>query len=197
MRLAHPEQDARAITAIYEPHVTTGLASFEVVAPGADEMAERIRQGLTWAPWLVAVDQSMVGQPVVGYAYASRHAERAGYRWDVDLSAYIARDWQGRGVGRRLYDALIPVLRRQGFLNAYAGVALPNPGSVRLHAAVGMRPFATYERVGWKHGRWLDVAWFHMTLVDELPNPPPEPIALPDLLADPSAVHHLGAVLGS
>lgn len=189
VRLADPDRDAATVAAIYAPHVTSGLASFEALAPDATEMAARIARTLRWAPWLVAVEPAGDGPDrVIGYAYATRHAERAGYRWAVDLSAYIAPDRQGQGVGRRLYDALLPVLRRQGFLNAYAGIALPNPGSVRLHSVIGMRPFATYERVGWKHGRWLDVAWLHMTLVDPLPDPPPEPIPLPDLVADPVGV---------
>lgn len=205
LRLADPHRDAGAVAAIYEPHVTSGLASFETEAPDATEMATRIARTLRWAPWLVAVETpaadddrvTSADDRVIGYAYGSRHAERAGYRWAVDLSAYIAPDRQGRGVGRRLYEALLPVLRSQGFLNAYAGIALPNPGSVRLHTSIGMRPFATYRRVGWKHGRWLDVAWFHMTLVTELPDPPPEPVALPDLSADPAAVAFPGVIPGS
>ncbi|MFN8520639.1 MAG: N-acetyltransferase family protein [Chloroflexota bacterium] len=196
VRLADARRDAAAVAAIYEPHVTAGLASFEVVAPDAEAMAERIATSLGWAPWLVAIDASASDGPVVGYAYASRHAERAGYRWDVNLSAYVAPGWQGRGVGRRLYDALLPVLREQGFLNAYAGITLPNPGSVRRHEAIGMRALATYERVGWKHGAWLDVLWMHMTLADVLPDPPPEPTALPHLLADPSAASRVEVILG-
>jgi phosphinothricin acetyltransferase len=123
--------------------------------------------------------------------------ERAGYRWDVNLSVYIAPEWQGQGLGRRLYDALVPILRLQRFLNAYAGIALPNPGSVRLHEAIGMRHLATYERVGWKHGAWLDVVWLHMPLSADLPNPPPEPIPLPELMTDPEAAARVHAILGS
>ena len=198
LRLADPERDAADIAAIYEPHVTVGLASFEEVAPHAAEMAARVAQGARWAPWLVAVAPAGSGRErVAGYAYAGRHAERAGYRWDVNLSVYIAPESQGQGLGHRLYDALVPILRLQRFLNAYAGVALPNPGSVRLHEAIGMRPVATYERVGWKHGAWLDVVWLHMPLAADLPNPPPEPIPLPDLMADPEAAPKVHAILGS
>lgn len=89
------------------------------------------------------------------------------------------------------------MLRRQGFPNAYAGVAFPDPGSVRLHEAIGMRHLATYERVGWKRGRRLDVARFHLTLVPVLPDPPPEPIALPRLLDDAMATAEFARVLGS
>ena len=198
LRLADPERDAAGMAAIYEPHVTTGLASFEAAAPDAHEMATRVAQGVRWTPWLVAVSAAVSGDArIAGYAYAARHAERAGYRWDVNLSVYVAPAWQGQGIGRRLYDALVPILRTQRFLNAYAGIALPNPASVRLHEAIGMRHLATYERVGWKQGAWLDVAWLHMPLAAEFPNPPPEPIALPDLMSDPTTAARVHAILGS
>jgi phosphinothricin acetyltransferase len=198
LRIADPERDGRDIAAIYEPHVTLGLASFEDRAPDAAEMAGRVARTLRWTPWLVAVGPATSGdEPVLGYAYASRHAERAGYRWSVDLSVYLAPEAQGQGLGRRLYDALVSILRLQRFLNAYAGIALPNPPSVRLHEAIGMRRIATYERVGWKHGTWLDVAWWHMPLAADLPDHPPEPIALPELLDDASSAGWVDAILGS
>ena len=38
-------------------------------------------------PWLVA---EMDGR-IAGYVYASRHHERAAYRWSVDVAVYIGR----------------------------------------------------------------------------------------------------------
>jgi phosphinothricin acetyltransferase len=177
IRLADPDRDAIAIAAIYAPAVESSIASLEQATPRADEMAGRIRTTLARTPWLVAVDAR--DEPIA-YAYAGPHAERAGYRWSVNVSAYVHADWQGRGIGRSLYDELIPLLRRQRFVNAYAGIALPNPASVALHAGIGMRRIGVYERVGWKAGAWLDVAWFGMRLL-EPSEPPEEPIPLPDL----------------
>lgn len=194
VRLADAERDAEVVAAIYAPAVDGSVASFESVPPSAAEMAERIRRALTWAPWLVAVTPD--GE-VVGYAYASRHVERAGYRWAVNLSVYVAPGQQRRGVGRRLYEVLLPILREQRLLHAYAGITPPNPGSIRLHEAMGMRTFAVYERVGYKLGAWWDVTWLHVQLVDRLPDPPPEPIALPDLLADPAGRARVEAILGT
>ncbi|MBX3029344.1 MAG: N-acetyltransferase [Chloroflexi bacterium] len=191
IRLADPTQDAEAVAAIYAPAVADSVASFETVAPDADEMAARMRRILTWTPWLVA--EASEGE-AVGYAYASRHVERAGYRWAVNLSVYVAPARQGQGVGRRLYDTLLPILRAQGLLHAYAGITPPNPGSIALHEAIGMRRFATYAQVGHKLGSWWDVAWFHLQLVDRLPDPPPEPVALPALLADPEACARIPAL---
>ncbi len=176
IRLADPARDADAIAAIYRPAIETTIASFEAVAPSADEMSQRIGAILRRTPWLVATDAS----GVIGYAYAGPHLERAGYRWSVNISVYVADGNQGRGLGRRLYDDLIPRLRRQGFVNAYAGIALPNPASVALHESIGMRRIGVYERVGHKFGAWHDVAWYGLRLADPLGDPP-EPIPLPEL----------------
>jgi L-amino acid N-acyltransferase YncA len=176
VRLADPDGDAAAVAAIYRPAVESSAASFEEAAPDAAEMARRMRAILVRTPWLVALAD---GVPI-GYAYAGPHRERAGYRWSVDVSAYVHADWQGRRVGRTLYDTLLPILRRQRFANAYAGIALPNPGSVALHESIGMRRIGVYERVGFKFGAWHDVAWFGMRIAEPAGRPE-EPIPLPDL----------------
>jgi phosphinothricin acetyltransferase len=178
VRVANPDIDGAGIAAIYRPYVEETLVSFEEVAPSAAEMAERIRSTLTWTPWLVASDDDGV---VVGYAYASRHRERAGYRWSVDISVYVDGDWQRRGVGRALYAQLLPILERQGFVNMYAGITVPNPGSVRLHESIGMRLIGVYEHVGFKFGEWPDVAWYGMIL-NPPTSSPAEPIALTEFL---------------
>lgn len=45
--------DAAAIHAIYAPHVTGGVATFETVVPSVGAMRERIRDHLPDYPWLV------------------------------------------------------------------------------------------------------------------------------------------------
>jgi L-amino acid N-acyltransferase YncA len=176
IRPADPDLDAAAVAAIYRPAIETTIASFEEPAPDAGIMAARMRTTLERYPWLVATD----GGTVVGYAYAGPHAERAGYRWSVNVSAYVDPAFHGRGIGRRLYDELLATLGRQGFVNVYAGIALPNPASVALHEAIGMRRIGVYERVGFKLDAWHDVAWYGLRLTDP-PGAPPEPIPLPEL----------------
>jgi L-amino acid N-acyltransferase YncA len=179
VRLADPDRDARDVAAIYRPSVEDGLASFEEVAPDADEMASRIQRTLARTPWLVASEDEGA---IVGYAYAGPHHERPGYRWAVNISVYVAESARGQGVGRRLYDELLRIVRRQGFVNVYAGITLPNAASVALHEAIGMRRIGVYERVGFKLGAWHDVAWYGLRLTDP-EGTPPEPIPLPELSA--------------
>ncbi len=192
VRPADPATDAQRVAEIYAPAVIDSTISFEEVPPHATEMERRMRAVLDWTPWLVAEDESGV---VIGYAYASRHRERAAYRWSVDISVYVDPAWQGRGIGRTLYDELLPMLHRQRFVNAYAGIGLPNPASVALHESIGMKLIGIYERVGFKNGRWVDVAWYGMRLADAEAgtSQPEEPIPLADLKSSSSgAREHQG-----
>lgn len=163
------EADAEVLREIYAPSVLHTHTSFEVEVPSASEMGRRIRTTTETHPWLVAED----GGVVVGYAYATRHMERAAYAWSVNVSVYVAASHHGRGVGKRLYRALFEELRARGFVNAFAGVALPNEASVALHTSVGFVPVGTYRHVGFKHGRWHDTAWFQLTLQEPPAAPAP------------------------
>ena len=121
---------------------------------------ERIARIMQQYPWLVCEIDSQVA----GYVYACQHRERAAYRWAVDVAVYIAPEHQRRGVGQALYSALFRILRAQGYFKAYAGVTLPNAGSIGLHEAVGFKPFAIYRSVGYKFGRWLDLTFMQLVL---------------------------------
>lgn len=178
IRPADADRDAQAVAEIYRPAVEGSVATFEEIAPSAEEMGRRIRSTMLLTPWVVA--EQRPGGTVTGYAYASRHRERAGYRWSVDISVYIHPEHRGRGVGRLLYDELISLLRRQGFVNVYAGIAIPNVPSVSLHEHIGMRWIGTYEHVGFKFGEWHDVAWYGLRLVDP-PPAPAEPVPYPQI----------------
>ena len=152
--------DAEAIAAIYRPVVETTTISFETVAPDRDEMAKRLADTLASHPWLACE----VDGRVAGYAYATKHRVRAAYQWSVDTSVYVDEGCRRLGVGRGLYQSLFAILAAQGFFNAFAGIALPNPASVALHEAVGFEPLGVYRRVGFKLGAWHDVGWWQLAL---------------------------------
>lgn len=164
--------DAGAIRDIYAPFVSESATSFEVEPPDAAAMARRIEELTERFPWLV---YEADGQ-VLGYAYASPHrAARKAYQWCVETSVYIHAQARRRGIGRALYGALFELLRRQGYINAYAGITLPNPGSRRLHESMGFALVGVYPRIGFKFGTWHDVLWLQLRLQEAA-----EPVA--DLL---------------
>jgi L-amino acid N-acyltransferase YncA len=154
------EDDATACALIYAPYVTDTAISFELVPPSPAQLAERIAAAQRTHAWLVLVDDDCV----VGYSYAGRYKSRAAYRWSCEVSVYIDRDRHGTGFGRALYTALFARLVERGFRTAVAGMTLPNDASAGLHRALGFEPVGTYRAIGWKHGRWHDVAWLQRSI---------------------------------
>jgi phosphinothricin acetyltransferase len=169
IRLA-TEADADAIAAIYAPVVRDTAISFELVAPDAGAFRAKIRDVLKLAPFLVSEDDGVI----TGYAYASTFRERPAYRFTVETSVYVHADFRGRGVGRALYEQLIPRLVTQGFRRAVAGITLPNDPSVRLHEALGFERVGVFRDVGFKFGRWHDVGFWERQLAP-LEEDPAEP----------------------
>lgn len=173
VRHADPTRDALGCVAVYAPAVEESVASFEEIVPDVAMMEHRIATIARRHPWIVAEIDGVIA----GFSYAAPHRERAAYRWAVDVSIYIGADFHRRGVGRALYEALIGLLRRQGLFHAFAGITLPNDGSIGLHEALGFTPVGVFHGVGFKHGAWHDVGWWQLELQPLPPDgPPPEPL---------------------
>lgn len=177
IRMATPE-DGGAIADIYRPYVRDTAISFEAVPPSAQDMRPRLTSTLARFPWLVITD----GDRARGYAYGGPHRSRDAYRWSADVSLYVEMSLHRRGHGRDIYTALLNLLAVQGYINAYAGIALPNAASVGLHEAMGFTKVGIFRRVGFKNGAWWDVGWWHCLLATP-PRRPDEPRTWSDLPA--------------
>ncbi len=152
--------DAPAIQAIYAPIVAETPISFEEIPPTVEEMAGRIESYSQTHVYLAAERAGALA----GYAYASQHRARAAYQTSVDVTVYVAESARGHGVGKALYRALLPAVAARGYHAAFAGITLPNAGSVALHEAVGFTHLGVYREVGRKFGRWHDVGWWQRIL---------------------------------
>jgi L-amino acid N-acyltransferase YncA len=153
-------EDAAACAAIYAPFVTDSWVSFELKPPDKIEMAARIANAGESHGWLIAECKG----EIAGYAYASPHRTREAYQTSCDVAVYVDPAFARQGVGRLLYGALLPQLAERGFHAAFAGIALPNEGSIGLHEAMGFMPVGIYREVGWKMDGWRDVGWWQRLL---------------------------------
>jgi L-amino acid N-acyltransferase YncA len=167
IRDADPQRDAGACAAIYAPYVSDSVVSFEERPPTAEAMADRMRGAYAW---VIAEHEGAA----LGYAYGSRHRERASYQWAADVAVYIDADHHRAGVGRALYTHLFEQLRAIGLWTLCAGITQPNDASNGLHRALGFTPVGTYRRIGWKAGAWHDVQWWQLDLRPGELGPPNE-----------------------
>ena len=109
VRLATP-QDAEELLEIYRYYVEHTAITFEYETPSITEFRQRIKQTLKRYPYLAAVDGH---GKIVGYAYASSFKNRAAYDWSVETTIYVDKDVKRQGIGKKLYEALEEILRKQ------------------------------------------------------------------------------------
>ena len=162
------EADAPALLAIYGQYIDTPI-TFECALPSVESFTERIRSIRAAYPYIVCEEDGRIW----GYAYAHRQAERAAYQWNAELSVYLDRSRTGQGLGRRLYTALMEMLRLQGIHTVYALVTVPNEKSEGLHGSMGFRHMGTQRSTGYKDAAWRDVAWFEKQIAPYDPDPAP------------------------
>jgi phosphinothricin acetyltransferase len=107
---------------------------------------------------------------IVGWASLSPYHNRFGYRFSAEISIYVAADWRGKGVGKRLLPALIEGGREKGLHTLIASIDGENEASIRLHERYGFVRSGHLKQVWCKFGRWLDVVYFQLILSNEPPN---------------------------
>lgn len=162
--------DARALLDIYTPYVTHTAVSFELEPPSLEEFARRIASVLAQGyPYIVAEQAGRL----VGYVYCHQLGERGGYAPSVEISIYVVQGSHRSGLGRRLLTALEQQVVKQGVVNAYACITVPESDddpyvtrdSVAFHSAMGYRLVSMWHRCGMKFGRWYSVCYMEKILV--------------------------------
>ena len=154
------EADVPEILAIYAPYILTTTHTFEYDVPTEEEFLARFRTITAQFPWLVWEEEGRI----LGYAYGSAPFERAAFRWVAEDSVYLAPEAQGRGIGRRLCEALERILEYQGYRKIYAIITSENSRSLEFHRKMGYSFLAEFPDCGWKFGRKLGVVWLDKDL---------------------------------
>jgi L-amino acid N-acyltransferase YncA len=121
------------------------------------------------------------GFPVIGIedeagqlvAFGSFGTFRAwpAYKYSVEHSVYVHQDHRGHGLGLQVMHALIDAARQRQVHAMIGAIDADNQGSIALHRRLGFSRVGTLPQVGFKFGRWLDLALYQLLL-----DTPAEPV---------------------
>ncbi len=153
--------DIGTITRIYNHYVLTSHVTFDTAACSEEERGFWFDSfdGERYQCWVAESDSVLAG-----YACSQALKAKAAYQTSVEVSIYLARDQGGQGLGRALYQALLPALADKDLHRAYALVSQPNEASMRLHESFGFKPVSRLSDVGRKFDRYWDVVWLELAL---------------------------------
>ncbi|MFF9914373.1 GNAT family N-acetyltransferase [Streptomyces sp. NPDC013457] len=161
------EGDLAPLTDMYNHYVRETAITFDTEPFTPEQRLPWLRSYPEDGPHRLLVAQDVrkgAEGRILGYATSGALRPKPAYSTSVEVSVYLSPDAVGRGIGTLLYERLFEALATEDVHRAYAGIALPNEPSVRLHARFGFRHIGTYEEVGRKFGRYWDVAWYEKRL---------------------------------
>jgi phosphinothricin acetyltransferase len=165
VRAASPS-DAPAIAAIYNQGIAGRGATFETT-PRTTADIEGWFQNADRYPTLV-IEQ---GGAVAGWAHLSTYRPRGCYAGIAEFSVYVDARAHGRGLGRRLLEALVDVARERGYWKLVSRIFPFNTASLALCRRCGFREVGVYEKHGRLDGQWLDVVIVERLIPENLETP--------------------------
>ncbi|MFM2057392.1 MAG: hypothetical protein RLY71_1777 [Pseudomonadota bacterium] len=165
--------DTTLVHCSFERHADAILAIFnEAIVHSTALYDYQPRTPQSMVAWFEAKRRG--GFPVLGLedadgtllAFASYGTFRAwpAYKYTVEHSVYVHKDQRGRGLGLAVMRELIAAARRNEVHAMVGGIDATNAGSIALHERLGFRHVGTLPQVGFKFGRWLDLAFYQLLL---------------------------------
>ena len=145
--------DAAAIADIYNEAIATTTATFDTEPKSTEERVRWLESHDERHPVLVAE----LNGTVMGWASLTRWSDRAAYNDTAETSFYVRSSHRGRGVGRKLQEALIIEAKRLGFHTLIARITAGSDESLHLHETTGFVHVGVLKEVGRKFGQLLDV----------------------------------------
>ena len=153
--------DIQQICDIYNHYIQNTIITFEESPVPYKEMKKRIVEITSSLPFFVYTEN----EEIIGYTYASKwKGRRCAYRFSVEATIYLKAGKLGKGIGTKLYTALLNDLRKRNIHAVIGGIALPNQESQHLHEKFGFKKVAHFTEVGYKFNQWIDVGYWELLL---------------------------------
>lgn len=134
---------------IYEEGIATGNATLEASSPPWEKWND---EHLTHSR-LICLN----GSSLFGWAALSPVSGRCVYGGVAEVSVYVDAIARGKGVGKRLLNALVVSSEENGIWTLQAGILKENSTSIRLHESCGFRVVGFREKLGQRNGTWRDI----------------------------------------
>lgn len=101
---------------------------------------------------------------VVGFGMYSEFRFREAYKFTVEHSVYVNKDFHGKGIGKLLLQELIELAKKQGLHTMIAVIDSENQSSIDFHEKFGFKTVGIIKESGFKFDRWLHSVFMQLIL---------------------------------
>ncbi|EEG09936.1 GNAT family N-acetyltransferase [Pseudogulbenkiania ferrooxidans] len=156
------DRHAAAILDIFNDAIVNSTALYDYKPRPAESMVSWFETKRKGGFPVIGVEDSD-GQLLAFGSYSTFRAWPA-FKYSVEHSVYVHKDYRGQGLGNTVMKALIAAARQNDVHAMMGGIDASNAGSIALHERLGFKHVATLPEVGFKFGRWLDLAFYQLLL---------------------------------
>ena len=101
---------------------------------------------------------------LLGFATYGMFRIRPAYKYTVEHSVYVRADKRGMQIGKTLLREIIKKAEEQNYHVLVGVIDTENAVSIKLHEQEGFVLTGVMTQVGYKFGKWLDAAFYQLTL---------------------------------
>jgi L-amino acid N-acyltransferase YncA len=105
-----------------------------------------------------------VNDCIVGFTSYGPFRAWPAYKYSVEHSVYVHRDFRNQGIARKLLTHLIATLKNKEVHTLIAGIDADNSASIHLHKQLGFEDAGHFNQVGYKFGKWLNIIFLQLIL---------------------------------
>ena len=146
-------EDLPVITEIYNDAIIKTVATFDTKPKSIEEQKEWFEKHGERYPILVAE----MNNKVVGWASLTAWSDRCAYSDTAEISLYIEEGYRGKGIGKKLTEAILREGKAAGLHTIIARIREGNDQSIHILETYGFNHIGIMKEVGRKFGKLLDV----------------------------------------
>lgn len=160
--LCNLQDHGRAILDILNDAIVSSTALYDYEPRPLSSMTDwfEVKSASGFPVWGALDDD----EALLGFASYGVFRVRPAYKYTVEHSVYVTESARGRGVGTTLMRRLIESAREQDLHVLVGCIDAENAASLKFHVGLGFEPAGVIKQAGFKFGRWLDLAFYQLTL---------------------------------
>ncbi|MBP2032011.1 phosphinothricin acetyltransferase [Clostridium algifaecis] len=155
------EKDLKGILEIYNDAILSTTAIYAYKIQTLEEKKQWYKEKKRDGYPLLVFEKN---NTVVGFATFGPFRNWPAYKYTIEHSIYVHKDYRNQGIATKLMKEIIKIANEREYATIVAGIDASNEISIKMHEKIGFKYSGTVTKAGFKFGKWLDLAFYQLNL---------------------------------
>lgn len=155
------EKDLNDILEIYNDAIINSTAVYTYSPSTLQDRSSWFKQKMEDGFPVLVLEEN---NKVIGFATFGPFRPWPAYKYSIEHSVYVHKDYREKGIGTKLLKEIIGIANKENYATLIAGIDATNEQSIKTHERLGFTYSGTIQKVGFKFDRWLDLSFYQLEL---------------------------------